>query len=80
VAEIPFCCRTGHIPLSRRPPCPGGAGWRGRQPYLLMYGVFYKQNFFVRQIGNQHSLGTWMGARHRLLETNLGSLTDFIST
>ena len=34
VAEsVPFSCRNGHIPLSRRPPCPGGVGWRGRQPY-----------------------------------------------
>jgi hypothetical protein len=30
-------CRDGHIPLARQPPCPGGIGWQGRQPALLMY-------------------------------------------
>jgi hypothetical protein len=30
-------CREGHIPLARQPPCPGGIGWQGRQPALLMY-------------------------------------------
>ena len=27
---------AGHIALVGEPPCPGGAGWRGRQPRLLM--------------------------------------------
>jgi hypothetical protein len=32
VAEIPLCCRNGHIPLSRSPPCPGGQVGEGVSP------------------------------------------------
>jgi hypothetical protein len=27
---------SGHIAFTGEPPCPGGAGWRGRQPKLSM--------------------------------------------
>jgi hypothetical protein len=29
---------AGHIAFAGVPPCPGGAGWRGRQPNLFMLG------------------------------------------
>src|SRR5260370_39507220 len=32
ITRDPFRCRSGRIPL-REPPCPGLAGWRGRQPH-----------------------------------------------
>src|ERR1700692_3972396 len=32
ITRDPFRCRSGRIPL-QEPPCPGLAGWRGRQPH-----------------------------------------------
>jgi hypothetical protein len=34
----------------------------------------------IEQADVANAILTWMGARHRLLEAKLGSLTDFIST
>ena len=51
----PFCCRSGHIPLSRKPPCPGRQVGEGVSPALdartgnCVYFVIRQEGGTVRQ-------------------------------
>jgi hypothetical protein len=68
VAEIPFCCRNGHIPLSRKPPCPGGQVGEGVSPALdascILNGIICSSNRTGRQLSSicEVEASTWDNA------------------
>ena len=51
---------AGRIASTGEPPCPGRAGWRGRQPRLSMYGcMFFSEEIIVKSFQtSKTSLGT----------------------
>ena len=57
---------AGHIAFTGEPPCPGGAGWRGRQPRLSMYGhMVFSEEIIVKNFQtSKTSLGTASGPHH----------------
>jgi DDE superfamily endonuclease len=60
VAEIPFCCRNGHIPLSRKPPCPGD-GRLARASALSLDAGCILNRIFCSPPGVENEFHRWSG-------------------